>query len=153
MKRYVCPVCGYVYEGDTPPEKCPQCGVPGSKFREEAVQAGKKTWACAHGVGDGKVVFADAVATNCVEVDSLDIATEWEWTVAAPWNASGLALFLALRGANNLPLSQRVKRSPACSLVTENGHTAPGAMVFSLAAGITLVEPQKGHMAAVSKAS
>ena len=32
---------------------------------------------------DGKVVFADAVATNCVEVDSLDIATEWEWTVAA----------------------------------------------------------------------
>ena len=32
---------------------------------------------------DGKVVFAQAVATNCVEVDSLDIATEWEWTVAS----------------------------------------------------------------------
>lgn len=32
---------------------------------------------------DGKVVFAEAVATNCVEVDSLDIAMEWELTVAA----------------------------------------------------------------------
>ena len=32
---------------------------------------------------DGKVVFDQTVATNCVEVDSLDIATEWEWTVSA----------------------------------------------------------------------
>ena len=31
---------------------------------------------------DGKVVLDQTVATNCVEVDSLDIATEWEWTVA-----------------------------------------------------------------------
>ena len=34
MKKWVCPVCGYVYEGENPPEKCPQCGVPGSKFKE-----------------------------------------------------------------------------------------------------------------------
>jgi rubrerythrin len=27
MKRYVCPVCGYVYEGDDPPEVCPICGA------------------------------------------------------------------------------------------------------------------------------
>ena len=32
---------------------------------------------------DGKVVFAQVVATNCVEVNSLDIGTEWEWTVSA----------------------------------------------------------------------
>ena len=32
---------------------------------------------------DGKVVLDETVATNCVEVDSLEIATEWEWTVAA----------------------------------------------------------------------
>ena len=31
---------------------------------------------------DGKVALAQVVATNCVEVDSLDIGTEWEWTVA-----------------------------------------------------------------------
>ena len=32
---------------------------------------------------DGKVVFDQTVATNCVEVDSLEIATEWEWSVSA----------------------------------------------------------------------
>ncbi|MBQ9739461.1 MAG: rubrerythrin family protein, partial [Kiritimatiellae bacterium] len=34
MKKFVCPVCGYVHEGDTPPEKCPLCKVPGEKFNE-----------------------------------------------------------------------------------------------------------------------
>ena len=42
MKKWVCPVCGYVHEGDVPPEKCPLCGVPGSKFVE---QAAERTWA------------------------------------------------------------------------------------------------------------
>ena len=41
MSKWVCPVCGYVHIGDSAPEKCPQCGVPGSKFKEEAVSAGK----------------------------------------------------------------------------------------------------------------
>ena len=35
MKKWICPVCGYVHEGDTPPEKCPPGGVPGSKFTEQ----------------------------------------------------------------------------------------------------------------------
>lgn len=36
MKKFVCPVCGYVYEGEEIPEgyKCPVCKVPGSKFQE-----------------------------------------------------------------------------------------------------------------------
>lgn len=34
MKKYICTVCGYVYEGDTPPEECPVCHQPASKFRE-----------------------------------------------------------------------------------------------------------------------
>ena len=34
MKKFVCSVCGYVHEGDSAPEKCPQCGVPASKFVE-----------------------------------------------------------------------------------------------------------------------
>ena len=48
MKKWVCPVCGYVHEGDTPPEFCPQCKVPGSKFME---QASETTWAAEHVVG------------------------------------------------------------------------------------------------------
>ena len=53
MKTWVCSVCGYVCEGDTPPEKCPTCGVPASKFVE---QAGEMTWAAEHVIG----VAADA---------------------------------------------------------------------------------------------
>ena len=52
MKKWVCPVCGYVHEGDTPPEKCPVCKVPGSKF---ILQADEKSWAAEHVVG----VFKD----------------------------------------------------------------------------------------------
>ena len=31
--KFVCQVCGYVYEGPTPPEKCPVCGVGADKFK------------------------------------------------------------------------------------------------------------------------
>ena len=34
MKKWVCSVCGYVHEGDVPPEKCPVCKVPAEKFNE-----------------------------------------------------------------------------------------------------------------------
>ena len=34
MKKYVCPVCGYVHEGEMPEGfKCPLCKVPGEKFK------------------------------------------------------------------------------------------------------------------------
>ena len=34
MKKYVCPVCGYVHEGEIPEGfVCPTCKVPGSKFK------------------------------------------------------------------------------------------------------------------------
>lgn len=36
MSKFVCTVCGYVYEGEAAPEECPVCHQPGSKFREEA---------------------------------------------------------------------------------------------------------------------
>ena len=36
MKKFVCPVCGYVYEGEAIPEgyACPLCKCPGTKFKE-----------------------------------------------------------------------------------------------------------------------
>ncbi|MCL2248367.1 MAG: NADH peroxidase [Oscillospiraceae bacterium] len=48
MKKFVCDVCGYVHEGDAPPEKCPTCGVPASKFSE---QGEGMTWAAEHVLG------------------------------------------------------------------------------------------------------
>lgn len=34
MKKWVCPVCGYIHTGDQPPAECPVCHVKGDKFKE-----------------------------------------------------------------------------------------------------------------------
>ncbi|MBP7347621.1 MAG: NADH peroxidase [Butyrivibrio sp.] len=46
--KWVCQVCGYVFEGDKAPEKCPQCGAPAEKF---VAQTGTMEWAAEHVVG------------------------------------------------------------------------------------------------------
>ena len=56
--KYVCPVCGYVHEGDQPPEKCPICGVPGEKF---TVQSEERVWASEHIIGVAKGVSDDII--------------------------------------------------------------------------------------------
>ena len=48
MKKYICTVCGYVHEGDAPPEVCPICKAPASKFEE---MKGELQWADEHRVG------------------------------------------------------------------------------------------------------
>lgn len=32
MKKWQCVVCGYIYEGEEAPERCPMCGAPKEKF-------------------------------------------------------------------------------------------------------------------------
>lgn len=59
MKKWICPVCGYVHEGDTPPEFCPQCKVPGSRFTE--VKEEGLSWAAEHVVGIGKEAPDDII--------------------------------------------------------------------------------------------
>ena len=34
MKKWRCTVCGYIHNGDEPPEKCPVCGADKSLFEE-----------------------------------------------------------------------------------------------------------------------
>ena len=53
MKKFVCTVCGYVYEGEKAPEQCPICKAPASKFIE---QSGDMTFADEHHVGTAKDV-------------------------------------------------------------------------------------------------
>lgn len=59
MKKYVCPICGYVHEGNEPPEKCPQCGAPGSKFQEQSAEG--LVFADEHRVGVAKDVDPEIV--------------------------------------------------------------------------------------------
>ena len=60
MKKWVCPVCGYGHEGDTPPEFCPQCKVPGEKFKEVAA-TDKLVFADEHKIGVAKAVTDEEI--------------------------------------------------------------------------------------------
>jgi len=57
MKKFVCTICGFVYEGETAPEKCPQCGAPASKF----VEKGEMSWADEHRIGIAKDVDQEII--------------------------------------------------------------------------------------------
>ena len=60
MAKFVCKVCGYVYEGESAPEKCPQCGASRDKF--EKVEETKLSWATEHVVG-----ITDGVSSDIIE--------------------------------------------------------------------------------------
>ena len=72
MKKFVCTVCGYVYEGEAAPAECPVCHAPASKFKE---QSADRTWAAEHVVGVAQGVSEDILedlranfAGECSEV-------------------------------------------------------------------------------------
>jgi rubrerythrin len=71
--KYRCTVCGFIYEGDTPPANCPQCTAPGEKFVKAENEA--MVWAAEHVVGVAKGVdqrIIDGLKMNfageCTEV-------------------------------------------------------------------------------------
>ena len=53
MKKFVCTICGYVYEGEAAPAECPICKAGADKFVE---QTGDLSWADEHRVGIAKDV-------------------------------------------------------------------------------------------------
>lgn len=60
MAKFICSVCGYVYEGDEAPAKCPQCGVPASKFNK-VDESAEKVYVTEHVVGVAKDVDAEVL--------------------------------------------------------------------------------------------
>ena len=59
MKKFVCSVCGYVYEGEAAPAVCPICGAPAEKFNEQKADATE--WADQHVVGVAQGVDEEIV--------------------------------------------------------------------------------------------
>ncbi len=59
MKKFICSICGYMHEGDSAPEKCPQCGAPAEKFQEQST--GSMAWADQHFVGVARDVDPEIV--------------------------------------------------------------------------------------------
>ena len=55
MNKFVCPICGYVHEGNEAPEFCPQCKAPGSKFKKQESET-EMVWATEHVIGIAKDV-------------------------------------------------------------------------------------------------
>ena len=136
MAKYVCSICGYVHEGDTPPEKCPQCKAPASKFVE---QAGEMTWAAEHVVGVAQGVPEDILQDlrnnfngECSEVgmylamsrvayrEGYPEIGEY-WKTAAFEEAEHAAKFAELLGE---VLTDSTKKNLEMRVEAENGATA-----------------------------
>ncbi|MBO7364466.1 MAG: NADH peroxidase [Lachnospiraceae bacterium] len=72
MAKFVCSVCGYIYEGEEAPASCPICRAPASKFIK---QEEGKAWASEHVVGvasdapeDIKKGLREMFTGECTEV-------------------------------------------------------------------------------------
>jgi len=73
MKKFVCGICGYIYEGNEGPDNCPQCKAPKDKFSEKV--EGVLQWADEHRVGIAQGVDPEVLeglranfAGECTEI-------------------------------------------------------------------------------------
>ena len=148
MKKFVCPVCGYVHEANEMPEgfKCPLCKVDGSKFK--VMEAGKLAAEHEYGVygktvknnpdiseEDKKFIFDQLMANfqgECAEVGMYlcmariahregypEIGLYWE--KAGLEEAEHAAKFAELLGE---VLTDSTKKNLAMRVEAENGATA-----------------------------
>ena len=149
MAKFVCPACGYIYEGDVMPEdfKCPVCKVPGSKFKkmeenaalaaEHVFGIGTQLDACSE---EDKAFILEQLKANfngeCSEVGMYlcmarvaaregypEIALYWE--KAAFEEAEHAAKFAELLGSELEPnMTDSTKKNLAWRVECEYGATA-----------------------------
>ena len=136
MRKFVCMICGYVYEGEKAPSQCPQCKAPASKFK---LMVEKEAWAAEHVVGIAKGVPEDIIADlrsnfqgECSEVGMYlamarvahregypEIGLYWE---KAAWEeAEHAAKFAELLGE---VVTDSTKKNLQMRVEAENGATA-----------------------------
>ena len=136
MAKWVCNVCGYVYEGENAPEVCPICKASADKFTK---QAEGMSWAAEHVVGVAKGVSEDILADlranfegECSEVGMYlamarvahrecypEIGLYWE--KAAYEEAEHAAKFAELLGE---VVTDSTKKNLEMRVDAENGATA-----------------------------
>ena len=58
MKKFICTVCGYIHEGEAPPEVWPICKVGADKFQEVKDEM---AWADEHRIGIAKDIDAQII--------------------------------------------------------------------------------------------
>ena len=136
MAKFVCSVCGYVHEGESAPERCPQCKVPAEKFNK--MEENKLTWAAEHVVGVAEGAPEDIIMDlranfngECTEVGMYlamarvaaregypEIALYWE--KAAFEEAEHAAKFAELLGE---VVTDSTKKNLEMRVAAENGAT------------------------------
>jgi len=136
MSKYVCSICGYVHEGNEPPEACPICKAPASKFKK---QDEEMSWAAEHVVGvaqgvDPEIVqgLSENFTGECSEVGMYlamarvafregypEIGLYWE--KAAYEEAEHAAKFAELLGE---VVTDSTKKNLQMRVDAENGATA-----------------------------
>ena len=136
MAKFVCTVCGYVYEGEAAPEVCPVCKAPASNFKEMDTTM---AWAAEHEVGIASDVPEDIKADlranfegECSEVGMYlamarvahregypEIGLYWE--KAAYEEAEHAAKFAELLGE---VVTDSTKKNLEMRVEAENGATA-----------------------------
>jgi len=136
MAKFVCTVCGYVYEGEAAPEVCPVCKAQASKFKEMDTTM---AWAAEHEVGIASDVPEDIKADlranfegECSEVGMYlamarvahregypEIGLYWE--KAAYEEAEHAAKFAELLGE---VVTDSTKKNLEMRVEAENGATA-----------------------------
>ena len=134
--KWVCSVCGYVYEGPEAPEKCPVCKAPASKFIKQDAEL---TWAAEHIVGVAQGAPEDIIEDlrsnfqgECSEVGMYlamgrvaaregypEIAEYWK--TAAFEEAAHAAKFAELLGE---VLTDSTEKNLRMRVEAENGATA-----------------------------
>ena len=135
MKKFVCLVCGYTYEGESAPAECPVCHAPASKFVEKTEDKG---WAAEHVIGiakdaDPRIVqgLRENFTGECTEVGmylAMARAAHREgypeiglyWEKAALEEAEHAAKFAELLGE---VVSESTKENLRVRVEAENGAT------------------------------
>ena len=151
MAKWICSVCGYVHEGDTPPEFCPPCKAPASKFVKQ--EEGEMSWAAEHVVGVAKGAPAEIIeglrmnfTGECTEVGMYlamarvahregypEIGLYWE--KAAYEEAEHAAKFAELLGE---VVTDSTKKNLEMRVEAENGATAGKTELAKLAKQLNL---------------
>ena len=146
MAKWVCSICGYVYEGEEAPEKCPQCKAPAEKFTKQENE--ELTWAAEHVVDIAKGVDPEIVEGlranfegECSEVGMYlamarvahregypEIGLYWE--KAAYEEAEHAAKFAELLGE---VVTESTKKNLEMRVEAENGATAGKTALAKLA--------------------
>ena len=136
MKKFVCKVCGYVYEGEEAPDQCPICKAKAEQFEEVTEE---RSWAAEHVVGIAKDVPEDILKDlranfegECSEVGMYlamarvahregypEIGLYWE--KAAYEEAEHAAKFAELLGE---VVTDSTKKNLEMRVAAENGATA-----------------------------